>query len=262
MTHKTSIFGPFSTKSMPSRKKAFIIDDEPFVREDLCHLLLKHPEIQIVGEAGSIREGRALFKQASPDIVFLDIQLRGGTGFDLVPCISPRTHIVFFTAHDEYAVRAFEVNALDYLLKPVSAERLAKALDRVCLSDGGQGLSDPLNGDDQVFIKTDQEQRFIAVKAISAVKSIGGNYTSLLLDSKETYTIRQTLKEWEEVLPKDCFIRIHRSVLINVDRIERLRIEKKGTCQLSLFGIEETFEVSRRSAPRLKELAKSLEQNS
>jgi two-component system LytT family response regulator len=112
-------------------KRAVIIDDEPFVREDLRHMLLKHPQVEVVGEAGSITEAAKLLRQTNPDIVFLDIQLRGGSGFDLVPDILPDSDIIFFSAHDEYEEQINQLNALDYLLKPVSAARLAESLSKV-----------------------------------------------------------------------------------------------------------------------------------
>ncbi len=243
---------------MTTEQTVIIIDDEPLVRDELRDLLSDHGEIKIIGEAGNIREARDLLKKASPDLVFLDIQLRGGLGFDLVPFISPESHIIFFTAHDEYAVRAFEVNALDYLLKPVDEDRLALALARMG-SDRGRISDAPLQpghlkGDDQVYVKTEFGQCFITVTEIGAVTSIGGNYTSLQLDSQRSYTVRRTLKQWEEFLPVDLFIRIHRSILINKNRIEQLHTDKKRNFHLSLIRIEEPFEVSRRSVQLVKDL--------
>jgi len=112
-------------------KRAVIIDDEPFARDDLRHMLLKHPKIVVVGEAGSISEAAKLLRQTNPDIVFLDIQLRGGSGFDLVPNILPDSKIIFFSAYDENEEQTNQLNALDYLLKPVSAVRLAESLGKV-----------------------------------------------------------------------------------------------------------------------------------
>ena len=249
-------------KTAEEKKEAIIIDDEPLVHADLRFMLEKHPEIKIIAEAGSINEAEALLRDVTPDIVFLDIQLRGGTGFDLVPEISPKSQIIFFTAHDEYAVRAFEVNALDYLLKPVSADRLAKAIKRLDVETKDQVTAskpvESLGKDDQIFIKTENDQRFISVDNISAIISIGGNYSNLRMLSGLSHTIRRTLKQWEEMLPKNFFIRIHRSSFINTNQIKRLKFEKNGTCMISVSGIQEQLEVSRRFAPQIKELAKLL----
>ena len=111
--------------------KALLIDDEAPAREDLRRLLVAHPEVSIIAEAGSLASARARLAAGGYDLVFLDIQLVGGNGFDLVPSISPDARIIFVTAYDQHAMRAFEVNALDYLLKPVRRERLSEALRRV-----------------------------------------------------------------------------------------------------------------------------------
>lgn len=240
-------------------KNALIIDDEPLVREDLKFLLQEHPEINVIGEAASVDEGAVLLSKTSPDVVFLDIQLRGGSGFDLVAHISPSSAIVFFTAHDEYAVRAFEVNALDYLMKPVSRNRLALALSRL-KSSRKAGVSIPsaraLDMDDQVFIQTDQEQRFVPVNGISAITYEGGNYSSLEMNSGQKHLVRRNLKQWEEQLPDPFFLRVHRSALVNIQAIESLQIQKSGSCALLVAGRDQLIEVSRRMAPRVKAVLK------
>lgn len=112
-------------------RKAIIIDDEPFVRDDLRYLLDAHPSIEIVGEAGSVHESRELLGSASPDVVFLDIQLRGGSGFDLLPNIPESTDIIFFTASDDFQETVERNQVIDYLLKPVSPARLASSLEKL-----------------------------------------------------------------------------------------------------------------------------------
>lgn len=238
-------------------KKAILVDDEPFVRDDLRHMLLKHPEIEIIGKAGSITEAVAVLGQVSPDVVFLDIQLRGGSGFDLVPSIPPPCRIIFFTAFDNYAVRVFEVNALDYLLKPVNPDRLATSLSKLNKNETQRSItrpSTPYAEDDQIFIHTAVERRFLSPNDISAIISLGGNYTSLLQSPDQSTTIRRTLKQWEQRLPPQLFCRIHRSAIVNLKQIQKLNIEKNGTCTLFLSGIDQPFEVSRRFSPRLREL--------
>lgn len=239
-------------------KKALIIDDEPFVREDLRQLLFNHPEIEIIGEAGSIEEAGRLVKQVQPDVVFLDVQLRGGSGFDLVPEIPPACPIIFFTAYDQYAVRAFEVNALDYLLKPVTADRLAASLLKLdpteMYREADASPATIYKTDDQIFIQTAEEQRFIPLKDILTVTAVGGNYTELVQRAGPPLIVRRTLKQWEERLPSQLFFRIHRSVIINLDQIRDLKTEKNGSGTLHIFKIDQPFEVSRRILPRLKEL--------
>ena len=235
--------------------KAIIIDDEQFVREDFKEILLQHDDVEIVGEAETIDSAIELLSRSSPDVIFLDIQLRGGSGFDLVPYINPSIHIIFFTAHDDYAVRAFEVNALDFLLKPVSPERLEKSLDRArtYLKSGepDEKSDTPFKETDQVFIKTDKEQRFVPINNILAVNTEGGNYTRLIREEGYDLLTRRSIKEWESHLPSDTFIKIHRSTIINAKKITRVINQKNSKCLVYLSGCDEPFEASRREAPRL-----------
>jgi len=238
--------------------KAIIIDDEPFVRDDLRAMLAAHKEIEIVGEAGTISDAKEQLAANSFDVVFLDIQLRGGTGFDLLPFIDPSTQIVFITAHDEYAVRAFEINALDYILKPVSTNRLAESIARLKFDlkqkEVGPGKSGHFKSDDSVFIKTDSGRLFVRLDEIVAISSIGGNYAAIYLEKGQKLLARKTLKQWETILPHTLYTRIHRATIVNTGFIERIAYEKDGSCFVHLSGRQETFAVSRRMASQLKSL--------
>ena len=237
--------------------KGIIIDDEPMAREDLNHLLAAHPDMSIIGEAGTVSQAEKMLAKLDPDVVFLDIQLIGGSGFDLVPLIPPTTRIIFFTSYNEYAVRAFEVNALDYLLKPVSAERLAGSLARLRATKKEQPAFAPttesLQEDDRVYICADGIQCFVPVRDVVAVTAAGGNYTFVYLKGGSEYTVRRTMKEWEETLPQEMFLRIHRSAIIGLNCIASMRPAKNGTYQAYIAGIEEPFTVSRRMVLRLQE---------
>ncbi|MDD5532564.1 MAG: LytTR family DNA-binding domain-containing protein [Syntrophales bacterium] len=238
--------------------KAIIIDDEPLARDDLRGMLAKYPFVKIAGEAADIKESAALLSKTRVDVVFLDVQLRGGSGFDLVPLIPSSAEIVFFTAYDEYAIRAFEVNALDYLLKPVTEERLGASLRR--LKDCFRNKVSPsdtlmsLRPDDRMFIKTDTERCFIPVDAISAVTALGGNYTVVHLAGGKRHVVRRTLKDWNSILPRFPFRQIHRSTIVNANRIERVGRDTSGSCLVSAAGIDYPLKVSRRAAPLLKGL--------
>jgi len=238
--------------------KAIIIDDEPFVRDDLRHMLAAHKEIEIVGEAGTIAGAKQELAANSLDVVFLDIQLRGGSGFDLVPFIDPATEVIFITAHDEFAVRAFDVNALDYLLKPVTAGRLAESLARLKLDlkqkEVGPGKSGNFKSDDSVFIKTDSGRLFVRLDEIAAITAIGGNYAAIYLEKGQKLLARKTLKQWETILPHTLFTRIHRATIVNTGFIDRFAYEKDGSCFVHLSGRQEPFAVSRRMASQLKSL--------
>lgn len=247
--------------------KAMIIDDEPFVRNDLKNMIEAHnlrcreSRIQVSGEAGTIAEAKALLLEKKPDLVFLDVMLRGGTGFDLVPFIDAETEIIFITAHDEYAIRAFEVNALDYLLKPVNPTRLTEALIKIRKNQKAENTTNSLNRseirlrpDDCVMIRQDSSRFFVNVHEIVAISSIGGNYVSVFTRKNDKFITRKTMKDWEETLPKSIFLRIHRSAIVNIQCTRHLTQEKDGSCRLMLENLDEPFIVSRRMSHRVKEL--------
>ena len=228
--------------------RALIVDDEPLVRADFRQLLAAHPDVVIEAEAGTLDECEAALARGPFDVVFLDVQLRGCDGFDVVPLIPPTSEIVFVTAFDSYAVRAFEVNALDYLVKPVSPGRLGAALDRLRPRRGGEQPA-PLPGTaleltDRVLLKTDSARRFVEVERIRAIASVGGNYTEVFLrDEERRPAVRQTLKEWEAVLPGGAFFRIHRNALVSLAAIERV-----GPQEVFVAGCPQAFTLSRRCA--------------
>lgn len=242
--------------------KAMIIDDEFFVRDDLRHLLSFQDEIEVVCEAGTISEAKKLLSENSIDVVFLDIQLRGGSGFELLPFIGQATEIIFITAFDAYAVRAFEVNALDYILKPVTPDRLSQSIERLTsgktAEKAGPSNTGPFKPDDRVLITTDSGKSFIDLEEILVISTIGGNYAALNLKNGKNVVSRKTLKEWEKLLPESVFIRIHRSTIINLKYLDRIFYDKDGSCLVTLSGFKDTFPVSRRMMPKLKSIIDTL----
>ena len=241
---------------------AIIVDDEPYARDDISELLLAHQNVRVVGEAATLDEARALLILYKPDLVFLDVQLLGGNGFELVPDIPPTTEVIFVTSFEQYAVRAFEINALDYLLKPVSDERLASSIYRIqnkkthenkCekLTDNLRH-SPPFNCDDRILIKTEKEQRFVMISEITAITSIGGNYTKVHLKDNTSIISHKTFKTWEQLLPESVFLRIHRMVIVNLNDIDRISLDIYGGHQVHLLGYEHAFSASRRMLPKLK----------
>ncbi len=237
--------------------KALLIDDEVLAREEMRRLLAAHPEILIVGEAEDVPGARTRLESSDYDLVFLDIQLAGGTGFDLVPHVAPAAEIIFVTAHDRFALRAFEVNALDYLLKPVSPARLAAALDRLQSDSQLSALnsevpSAPLGTlapGDRVFLKNDRGARFVPLAEFSAIISCD-NYTDVFIADGSHFLMRRSLKAWESALPADTFARVHRQALVNLTLLER--IETTGdTPSLFLRGMKQPVACSHRLAPDL-----------
>ncbi len=250
-----------------------IVDDEPFVRKDLHNMLLvnnalsEENKINVICEAGTIEEAKKLLLENSLDLVFLDIQLRGGTGFDLIPYIDTSVDIIFVSAFDEYALRAFDINAFDYILKPVTSSRLAEALVRISekkksSADKEERLTERvpksgrLNPGDSIMIKSNSTRFFICLHDIIAISSIGGNYASIIMNNGDKLVSRRTMKEWETCLPETAFIRIHRSTIINISFIKHIACENDGTCTVLLVGYEPPFTVSRRMSSRFKSLIK------
>jgi two-component system LytT family response regulator len=234
--------------------RALLVDDEVIARDALAALLRAHPEITVVGAAATAAQAQEVLARADYDVVFLDIQLRGGSGFDLVPHVRPGAEIIFVTAHDEYALRAFEANAVDYLLKPVHPDRLARSVQRI----GAGAPAEPpplprLRDDDTVFLKLDAGARFVALASIGAVLSCE-NYTEVLLGNGEKLLVRRTLKAWEESLPRPPFARAHRQALVNLTRLLRVEDDGGDGPLLHVAGLAAPLRASRREWPALKAL--------
>lgn len=228
---------------------ALIIEDEPFVRQDLFLLLDRHGRVRTAGEAGTFSEAKQLLTQHFFDLVFLDIGLAGNSGFDLIPFIDQQSRIVFVTGHDHYALKAFELNALDYLLKPVAKDRLDKTLARILPEDDDQAVQAK---EDRVLIKSDTGSRYVAAKDILAITSIGGNYIELYLHQGERLVLRSTLKFWETALSAERFCRSHKSTIINLSRVTGLSNQANGIPRVFLGQHPLPFKVSRRMAGHLK----------
>lgn len=232
--------------------RALLIDDEAIARDALTALLAAHPGVKIAGTAATVVQARALLARDDYDLVFLDIQLRGGSGFDLAPHVRAAAQIIFVTAHDEHALRAFEVNALDYLLKPVRPERLAASLRRAAASAAEPAPAARLRGDDTVFLKLDSGARFVPLAEIGAILSCE-NYTEVLLGTGERLLVRRALKSWEDVLPAPPFARAHRQGLINLCRLTRIEDDGGDAPLLHLAGLRTTVRASRREWAELRE---------
>ncbi len=233
--------------------KTIIIDDEPFVRKDLSNMLLPYKDLEVSSQAGSIREAKKQLAENQFDLIFLDVCLPGGTGFELLPFINKSSKVVFVTGHDKYAIKAFEINALDYLLKPVSTDRLSKTLGRV-FPEPDKPITK--RSDKPILVKGNSGEHYLNPEEILAISSLGGNYIAVTLKDKEQILCRKTLKEWESQLPESSFFRIHRSTIINTKLIQRMVRQKGGAFQVFLFNQEKPFSVSRRMTTRLKEAIK------
>lgn len=254
MTEETIVPNPMSPKAF----QTFVVDDEPLARKEMRFLLKPHPNFIVKWEAETLHQAQEILKRYTPDVVFLDIELRGGSGFDLVPYISQKTEIIFVTSFDDYAVRAFEVNALDYLTKPVSAERLAASLTRlgnktepfIPQSESQIGFKQ----DDQVLLTTQNSRIFVNCGDIHAVVSFGGNYTTIRMANGDDHLVRTTVKHWEQTLPQKLFLRIHRNAIVNVTQINALTKVDQRKFTVTLKGNRAQYVVSRNLVPFVKNI--------
>ena len=244
---------------MPS---TLLIDDEPAARAELRWLLSEHAGYPIVGEAATFTSARQLLTTADYELVLLDIQLIGGIGFDLVPFVRPAARIIFVTAYDQHALRAFEVNALDYLLKPVSTARFTAALNRLAvattvtrLAADSANAPAPAGGlqlDDRILLKLDSaNERFVRLGDIRAVAS-AENYTEVMLGTGEKLFVRRTMKTWEETLPLADFARVHRHTIVACAHIERIVRLDRANFEVILRGQSTPLPVSYRLIPELR----------
>jgi two-component system LytT family response regulator len=234
------------------RYKTIIVDDERLARKEMRGLLAEYDEIIIAGEAENLTEAIDLIEKEKPQIVFLDIQLAGENGFDLLEKTEPNYKLIFVTAFDAYAIRAFEVNALDYLLKPVNPERLAKAIER--LGEEGENPAKELRAleyDDRIFLEHGTRSLFLKVSDISHLAA-AGDYSEIHTVDGKKYLLEKPLREWEERLPEKHFLRIHRQTIINLEEIEQIEPWFNRTFQLRLKNYSHEFAVSRRYAVKLK----------
>lgn len=235
---------------MPEVLRVLIVDDEPPARRLLRSLLEEHPEVEVVGEAGDVTTAATLCAEREPDLVFLDIQLPRVDGFGLLPLLKRPVKIVFVTAHDRHAVRAFEVNALDYLLKPVAPARLATTLARVTLPEEPQ--TGPLLDTDQVALRDDSGLMIVPVRSITHIEA-EDNYTRIhLLGGAPPALVRRPLAEWERTLPPAPFARVDRSLIVRLDAVKTLRSESRDVTRLTLAERSEPVLLGRRAAARLR----------
>ncbi len=224
--------------------KALPIDDERLARLELRRLLAGHPEVEIAGEARGGEEALALIPKLAPDLIFLDIQMPGMSGFDLLERLEELPQVIFTTAYDEYALKAFEVNALDYLLKPVAPARLAAALARV------RPRTEPARLE-QVFVRDGERCWIVRLPDIFLLES-EGNYTRVYFAS-ERPLIRRSLNALEDQLDPAMFFRAGRKEIVNLKWIEKVDISVAGGLVVTLRG-GRTIEMSRRQSSKLREI--------
>lgn len=231
--------------------KALIVDDEPLARRELRRLLAAHRSIQIVGEAGGIDEAHERIETLAPEVVFLDIQMPGSTGFDLLAQLEWVPRVIFTTAHDRYALKAFDVNALDYLLKPIEPERLAAAVHKLQatpLAAGREVLKDsPL---EQLFVRDGPRCWFIPLRDVSLF-SAEGNCVRMQW-GQERPLLGRSLAALESKLDPLRFFRANRQQIVNLNLIRSVDLGVGGRLHVQLHDGRE-IQISRRQARQFRE---------
>lgn len=237
--------------------RVVIVDDERLARKELASLLAQYKDIEVVGEAINADDAIAKIKDLQPDLIFLDIQMPGKTGFDMLQELDQAPDVIFVTAYDEYALKAFEVNALDYLLKPIQPDRLKECLTKIL--QGKEGTASPtvagdgkkLGLDDQVFVKDGDRCWFVKLRDIRLFES-DGNYIKIYFDNVKPM-IHKSLNALDERLDDRAFFRASRKHIINLSWVESIESWFNGGLMVILKGGDK-IEVSRRQAAKFKEM--------
>lgn len=251
-----------------SELNTLIVDDERLVRSELRNMLEPRDDVTVVGEAADATEAEGAVEEHDPDLLLLDVQMPDATGFELLERLDEVPHVVFVTAYDEYAIRAFEVNALDYLVKPVLEERLTEALDvvqdRVASSEKTSGPApqpededrekpDTLRAEDKAFVKDGERCWFVRLGKVRLFEA-AGNYTRLYFDGEEPL-IHRSLSYLEERLDPDQFFRASRQHILNLEWVEDMDSRRNGKLAVILASGKEVELSHRRSRTFREEMS-------
>ncbi len=232
--------------------RTLIVDDERLARKELMSLLEPHKKIEIIGEATDVDDAYEKINELQPDLIFLDIQMPGKSGFDLLEMLDSVPKVIFTTAYDEFALKAFEVNALDYLLKPIQPERLEEAIGKLHEAEiiSEAKARKTLSKDDQVFVKDGDKCWFVKLADVRLFES-DGNYIKVYFAGNRPM-IHKSLNALDERLDDRTFFRASRKHIINLGWVENIDTWFNGGLLVQLKGGEK-IEVSRRQAARFKE---------
>jgi two-component system, LytTR family, response regulator len=234
-------------------REVLLVDDEAHGRRHLRELLTARSDFVVAGEADSVASAAAWCAARRPALILLDVQMPLQDGFALLPLLpAPAPKVIFVTAHDAFAVRAFEVNALDYLLKPVTPERLARALERLETASPTPAREPSLvtawRWDDRVLLRDGDRRRLVPVRLIAAVEA-DGNFSRVHLTDDVAYHVLRSIGEWASNLAGlDGFVRVDRSLLVNLREVIGLQAEPGGAARLGLRGVEPTTLILGRTA--------------
>lgn len=234
---------------MNSQIKALIVDDEPLARTALATLLAEHGEVEIIGMAGCVKEARALLARQTPDVVFLDMEMPGGSGLELEPFLPVSTRTIFVTAFSDYALRAFEFGASDYLVKPVDFHRLEIALARLerQLSMGGSHAAESY-----LTIEADGKSNRVKAAKILWVKAQQNYSVVRIIGEVTSLMVPKSMADWEGVLAAEIFERLDRSLIVNVMQIQAVSWLSRDESLVAFVGDAKQVPLGRTAAQRLK----------
>ncbi|WP_179319236.1 LytR/AlgR family response regulator transcription factor [Winogradskyella helgolandensis] len=229
--------------------KAVIVEDSRLARNELKELLKAHKEIELIGEAENVDDGFELITKTQPDLLFLDINMPEKDGFELLEMLDEVPITIFTTAFDEFAIKSFEYNAFDYLLKPISQKRFSSSISKVLEKENAVPVinekQEGLSLDKQIFIKDGEKCWLVKIKDISLFEIVG-NYTRVFFDANKPL-IYKSLAQIEEKLPSDVFFRANRQQIININHVNKVVSWFNGKLKIEMNSGEEV-EISRRQS--------------
>ncbi len=236
-------------------KKAIIIDDEPLAITELSIMLKVFPEIEVIGKCTQASEAIKMVNELNPDLIFLDINMPGMSGFELLEQLDQVPEVIFVTAYDAYAIQAFDVNALDYLLKPVNPDRLAESIRKLESKPAKSAMQSPserLTLDKRIFIKDGEKCYFVPVADIFLIES-EGNYVKIHFDEKKPL-LHKSLSYMEKRLPVDKFFRANRQYIFNMDFVKKIDPYFNSTLLIELRSGHK-IDLSQRQTVKFRELS-------
>lgn len=236
-----------------------LVDDEPPARRGLRHLMQAHADMEIVGEAGSVQQAREMALALRPDALFLDIELADGLGFDVLDLLSPPLAVVFVTAHDLYALKAFDVAALDFLLKPVDPDRLAVTVDRLrqrrsaaAAPTQQRNVGDTARLSEQrLHLRINGQSTIVAINKVTLLKA-EEDFTRIFVAGEREHLVCRLLRHFEAQLPTPPFFRVSRSLIVNLARLENVQWLGSGRCSFSVGEDMQPISLGRDAAQRLR----------
>jgi two-component system LytT family response regulator len=232
--------------------RVMLVDDEALARQGLRAGLENLPGVEVCGEAADMTQALQAIPALAPDALFLDIRMPRGDGFTLLNKLTAPPAVVFVTAHSEYAVQAFDIQAVDYLLKPVRPARLAEAVDRLRAALGRDSEEPAYGETDRICLRT-PERTIVTTAADIVLLEAEGDFTRVTVDGEQPLLICQTIGNFERTLPGPPLVRLDRSLMINLERVETIEVSPTRGARVTLRGLERPVELGRAALRRLRE---------